>query len=238
MQHHLVVQECFNAVVRLREAGDNASCADDVHSVLTSALQRLLKQPEALDLGPQDAADTAFAIAALADEIAMRAPLAVAERWQHRKLQISFFNEPLAGEVFYERLQQLRQNPQSASNVILAYYTALALGFEGRLGDDAGREQIQSLLASLRQILEGPQSSLKAPLSPYPLAQRSALAPRPKRPRGSTYALLMVLLVVGVAVMGMQVVLRVRVAQVEELATLRATQLMDVQPMGTPEDKQ
>ncbi len=225
MQHHLVVQDCFNCIVRLREAKDDLPCAFDVHALLMSAMERMLTTPAALGLPTQDVKDIAFVIAALADEVAMRCGENVADMWQGQKLQTQFFNEHGAGDLFYERLHTIRQTAGN-EQVLFAYYTALALGFEGRLGDRAGRAEITILIKELRGILEGQQERS----SPYDLSPE-ALANRPdaraaKTVTAPTAVLLTLVAGAVVILLGLQVAVRTRLQQVVELAQMRHAQVV------------
>ena len=227
MQHHPVVQECFNAVLRLREAGDDPACADDVHALLTHALGRMLQHPQALRLPHGDAAHIGFALAALADEIAMRAPGDIGPRWQVRKLQTLHFAEHLAGEHFYDRLAQIQASGDGHEAALFANYTALALGFEGRHGGAAGLGARRALIVQLRQRLEGPSLGLGAPLSPYPLAQRAAGLPaaHAHAGRAANAALglwAMTALLVGLSLLGAA---QTRLRQVVEVAQMRCAQV-------------
>jgi type VI secretion system protein ImpK len=225
MQHHLVVQECFNSVVRLREAGDDMVCASDVHALLSSTLQRIMGTPAALGLTTQDGADIAFAIVALADEVAMRAGEHVAAMWQYQSLQTKFFDEHSAGDHFYDHLTAVRDSPRGRAPVLFAYYTALALGFEGRLGDAAGRAEIKALMAALRRELEGPKNVLDEPLSPHALAQRHQLAPKRRGVLAADLMLAAMMVGVVLGIAGLRISLAARVQQLEELAGLRVEQV-------------
>lgn len=227
MQHHPVVQACFNAILRLRDAGDDGQCADDVHALLSQALARLLQGPQALHLPAGDAAHVGFALAALADEVAMRAPGDVCTGWQSRKLQALHFDEHLAGDHFYDRLAQLQASGDGHEAALFANYTALALGFEGRYGGAAGLAARRVLINQLRQRLEGPGADAGAPLSPYPLALRAA-GPAPAEAHGGRAANLALAVFVATAVAlatGLQGAARTRLAQVVELAQMRCTQV-------------
>jgi len=225
MQHHLVVQECFNSIVRLREAGDDLPCACDVHALLTHALQRMLGAPAALGLPAQDVQDIAFAVVALADEVAMRCGENVADMWQEQKLQTHFFNDHGAGDLFYERLASLQQNSHGRKEALFAYYTALALGFEGRLGDAAGRTEIAQLTLQLRRTLEGPKQASGYDLSPHALCQRPTEAAPSRRLQRATVWLVAFVAVNGMVWLGLQAVARARLQQVVELAQMRSAQV-------------
>lgn len=225
MQQHLIVQECFNAVVRLREAKDDLACACDVHALLSGAVQRLIGTPASIGLPSKDAGDIAFAVVALADEVAMRCGDRVADMWQGQKLQTVFFDEHGAGELFFERLSGIQDQKAPKPAVLFAYYTALALGFEGRLCDAAGRAELSAITYALRQSLDGPEQAQVYPLSPHALAQRALHAQPAPRLSKATLCLLLLVVACGVLLAGLQAVMRARLQQLVDLAQMRQSQL-------------
>ena len=61
---------------------------------------------------PDDVADITYAICALADELALGVPGAMQQYWMYNLLQLRYFNENVAGENFFHRLQALRADPE------------------------------------------------------------------------------------------------------------------------------
>jgi type VI secretion system protein ImpK len=52
-------------------------------------------------------------------------------------LQMTYFNENTAGEGFFQRLQNLQQQPQRV-HVLQIYYLCMALGFQGKFAVRGG----------------------------------------------------------------------------------------------------
>lgn len=90
-------------------------------------LDELKRSRETLALPVQAAEDGMFAICALIDEVAMAAP-DLRPLWSQYMLQATRFNTNSAGVEVFQRLERVRQGPQS---VIATYAAVLGLGFLG-----------------------------------------------------------------------------------------------------------
>src|SRR6185295_5006414 len=100
----------------------------------------------------QDAQDIAYPVVALIDEVALTKGEAVRQHWQHAPLQMHFFQESVAGEGFFDRLKELRNDVQQ-KEVLKAYYLCLALGFEGKYKVRGGELELASLTESVAREL-------------------------------------------------------------------------------------
>ena len=146
-----VVQDCFDAVLALKQLHAPQQF-DEAYARLAESVDALLQPGPNGAFDPQDARDVAYAIVALADEVAMKTSPTLAQYWSPRRLQLRFFNDNMAGEGFFQRLEALRHDP-SRHRVLQIYYLALAMGFEGRYGRRSGSGEIMTLMASLHQTL-------------------------------------------------------------------------------------
>ena len=85
---------------------------------------------------PEDARLACFAFAALADELALGSPGALREAWLQQPLQHELFDEPLAGERFFEHLDRLREQGPRRLALLQVFHLCLLLGFRGRYALD------------------------------------------------------------------------------------------------------
>lgn len=113
------------------------------------------------DVAEPHAALAKYAIVAYIDEMILSSDwMSVKDVWSGRPLQLEYFNEFSAGEIFFEKLQGLRgtDNPKQL-DVMEVFYTCLALGFKGMHGADlAGIEKLKSLTENIgRELRRGRQ---------------------------------------------------------------------------------
>ena len=140
----------------------------------------------ALALGkPPEAVDQAsYAVCALADELLLASGSPLREAWSRAPLQLRRFGEHLAGEGFFRRLDQLRQDPVRHWEALEVYHACLLLGFRGRYLLE-GAEHLPGLVERTGRDLvrargEGPRlapEALPAPLPPRPGAALPDLPP-------------------------------------------------------------
>jgi type VI secretion system protein ImpK len=76
--------------------------------------------------------DCKYAFCALLDEIVLNADFEIRDEWERNPLQLRLFGEHLAGEGFFDRLENLRLEPQKHIETLEVFYTCLLLGFQGK----------------------------------------------------------------------------------------------------------
>lgn len=90
--------------------------------------------------------------------------------WMKNPLQSHFFNTLQAGELLYERMKQVLQEPAPAQAVLTCFHRVLLLGFRGRYQDPVAPERDQ-LISTLNGLVAPfgvlPETAvLNVPLSP------------------------------------------------------------------------
>lgn len=144
-----ITSDCFIALSQLRELDAPAASPELVHERLRGFVDAMRQRAREEGLSTQDADDLAYAIVALADEIAMGKPEPMRGFWMGQPLQLAFFNETLAGEGFFNRLQELRRDARRAG-VLRVYYQCLLLGFQGKYSIRGGDLELMKLIETLR----------------------------------------------------------------------------------------
>jgi type VI secretion system protein ImpK len=161
------VRACFNAVNQLRALGPDTDRGTHqrLHARIVDLIDRL-QDDRKLELSDRDARDVAYALVALADEIGVgqagrAGPETAAQSlpgdafWRANLLQMRFFDENIAGENFFRRLETLRRDHRRVP-VLRVYYLCLLFGFQGiyvgreaselrRLTESVGRELAEAL---------------------------------------------------------------------------------------------
>jgi type VI secretion system protein ImpK len=176
-----ITSDCFLALSRLRDLDAPAASPALVHDRLHGFVEAMRTKAREEGLSTQDADDLAYAIVALADEIAMGKPEPMRGFWMGQPLQLAFFNETLAGEGFFNRLQEIRRDSRRAE-VLRVYYQCLLLGFQGKYSMRGGDLELMKLTDQLRPEVQR-RMDVPAELSPHgvppdePMVRRSGRNP-------------------------------------------------------------
>lgn len=143
--------DVFAAVFAFRAADEGSrpsygSFRSHVMSALGDARRRV--DDERLD--PDGLAQEA--VVALVDETVMSSDWSGAEQWRREPLQLHYYDNRLAGERFFERLDGLRSGADD--DLMEVYFFALCAGFEGRFRDEPGelKARIQRLVQQFRPL--------------------------------------------------------------------------------------
>ncbi|WP_159877041.1 MULTISPECIES: type IVB secretion system protein IcmH/DotU [Aquitalea] len=94
-----------------------------------------------------------YAFCALMDEIILSSSFSLRDEWERMPLQLRLFGEHLAGEGFFNRLEQLRLEPTRNIEALEVFYTCLLLGFQGKYLLE-GEEKLGYLTHKLGQEIQ------------------------------------------------------------------------------------
>ena len=84
------------------------------------------------DIAADDIDAAKYAFCAAVDEIILRSSFAVRDAWERRPLQLVLFGDQLAGENFFNRLENLRARGSAHVQALEVFHMCLLLGFQGR----------------------------------------------------------------------------------------------------------
>jgi type VI secretion system protein ImpK len=107
---------------------DDAAFARKLAQFLDDFTRNAKKQNASID--DVDAAKYAFCAAV--DEIILRSNFPIRDAWERRPLQLLMFGDQLAGENFFNRLEQLRARGSVHLQALEVFHMCLLLGFQGR----------------------------------------------------------------------------------------------------------
>ena len=148
-----ITSECFNAITRMREMDGAGSSPELIHERLIGFVDAMRDKARELGMAQRDSDDIAYAIVALLDEVAIDRGEPVRGFWMSRPLQLHFFHENLAGEGFFQKLQEMRRDTRR-TDVVRVYYQCLLLGFQGQYAIRGGEIELLRLIDSLRPEVE------------------------------------------------------------------------------------
>ena len=162
-----VSHEVFNALGQLRAAGQGAAPVPDVlHARLKSFVERAMRTAAELGFGQHDAHDIGYVLAALSDEVVLSLGVdTVRDFWLPRMLQLQLFNENIAGEGVFQRLEVLMSEP-SRVEVLRLYYAALLFGFQGKYRMRGGELELADTTERAAHALRQFGALRATPLSP------------------------------------------------------------------------
>ena len=148
-----IVGTSLSAIFQLRRLGAGVTARPEVlHRHMKGFIDDLMKRSAAAGFDQADTQDMAYAVVALADEVALGLSDAVREYWMAHLLQFQYFKENQAGEGFFDRLKQLRGDP-NRYHVLMVYYLVLSFGFQGKHGVRGGELEIMALQEELAKEL-------------------------------------------------------------------------------------
>jgi len=160
-----VSAECFNALIQIRSLADDGHLAPEMfHARLISFIDGVFMKGRQAGLQEHDVQDMAYALVALADELALRRPGGIRDVWMSNPLQLHYFNENVAGEGFFYRLEHMIRDP-SRIEVLRVYYVCLLFGFQGKYAMRGGELELAA-------VTRRTQDALGGLLRPEPLSKR------------------------------------------------------------------
>ncbi|PJJ96070.1 type VI secretion system protein ImpK [Lysobacteraceae bacterium NML03-0222] len=122
--------------------------AESFVGAINRFLEGIERQASKIGISNEDIYAAKYAYCAAVDEAMLSQPSALHAEWERNPLQLRLFGEHLAGEHFFDRLEELRQQGAVRLPSLEVYYTCLLLGFEGKYRLE-GTEKLGYLTARL-----------------------------------------------------------------------------------------
>lgn len=143
------LSDCFMEIIAYTAFVVRAdSAAQPSLEQVRSNIQRLIGQSEIYlekyQFSREDYDLARFAVFAWVDETILSSQWQGRQQWQHEQLQRQYYQTTDAGELFYDRLNNIGPHQRDVREV---YYLCLALGFTGQYcnaGDDFMLDQLQT----------------------------------------------------------------------------------------------
>lgn len=181
----LIYQEAITAIERLRANTQSVSDANAFRHHTREAMKTATNQALAAGYNADDTKFATFAAVAFLDESVLNSQNPIFADWLRKPLQEELFGTHIAGEVFFQNLEQLvgRSDSHDLADLLEVHYLALLLGFRGRYraGDRGGLDQIMRRTADKIHRIRGPFSGLSPDWMLPPETIRGRVDPWVKR---------------------------------------------------------
>lgn len=122
---------CFTLILQLRatdEFGDPEVLRRRIKDLLDDAEREALRT----GVSPDNIQMAKFALVAFIDETILSSDWSQKDEWVSTPLQLELYDQYDAGEVFFDRLEKLRENPKANAEALEVYYLCMTLGFKGK----------------------------------------------------------------------------------------------------------
>ena len=115
---------------------------------MTQFLGDVDRHAKQLGVHANDVDAAKYAFCAAVDEIILRSQYAIRDEWETRPLQLRMFGDQLAGEHFFQKLEDLRAHGAAHLQALEVFHLCLLLGFQGRYALD-GEDKLRFMSAAL-----------------------------------------------------------------------------------------
>ena len=159
-------QELFTAIVRVRFNLQSVPNADAFRANAKDLIRMGTQDAAGRGYTNEDVKLAAFAVVAFLDESVLTSRNPVFSTWSRMPLQEELFREHLAGETFFQYVQDMlsRRDSVETVDVLEVYYLCMLLGYRGRYGSSGGGE-----LRAIMESIKGKMNRVRGanlPLSP------------------------------------------------------------------------
>ncbi|WP_342118057.1 type IVB secretion system protein IcmH/DotU [Pseudoduganella sp. OTU4001] len=142
-----LMHEGFHMLSLLRHGSIPPGEAEFV-AAIRKFLDAFSSEARALRIAVDDIEDAKYAFCAALDEAILASSFPLRDAWERRPLQLLLFGDQLAGEHFFDKLEQLRLKGSERLQALQVFHMCLLLGFRGRYALE-GPDRLSYLAARL-----------------------------------------------------------------------------------------
>ena len=177
----LALQEALTATVRLRANRQSAADAESFRAHVKQLLSAADQDARRAGYAAEDISLALFAVVAFLDESVLNSGQPMFAEWPRRPLQEELFGEHMAGERFFQYLDQLlrRSDSDDVADILEVYELCLVMGYRGRysVGDPG---ELFRLTTQLGQKIGRVRGATR--LSPHWAPPANEVVPRARDP--------------------------------------------------------
>ena len=150
----LIFQEVLTAIERLRGNRQGVTDANAFRHHTREALRTAAAQAMTAGYAADDVKYATFAAVAFLDESVLNSQNPIFTDWLRKPLQEELFGTHIAGETFFQNLQQIlgRPDSQDLADLLEVHYLCMLLGFGGRYSAGNRGELTQILQVTAEKI--------------------------------------------------------------------------------------
>jgi type VI secretion system protein ImpK len=177
----LIFQEVLTAIERLRGNRQSVNDAEAFRHHTREALKNAANAGLAAGYNSDDVRLATFAAVAFLDESILNSQNPIFADWLRKPMQEELFNVHIAGETFFQNLQQLlgRQDSTDLADVLEVHHLCMLLGFCGRYsaGNRGELAQIMNMTGEKIHRIRGGFPGLSPNWAPPPEKARMVADP-------------------------------------------------------------
>jgi len=161
----LVFQEVLTAVARVRFGRQDVQSAETFRSHIKNSLKLATQDALARGYSQDDVRLAIYALVAFVDESVM-SNQSVFGDWSRLPLEEELFGGHVAGDSFFNNVQQVLSRPDSSqtADLIEVFYLCLLMGYKGRYASGEGTRR--AIMESVREKIQQIRGSV-GDLSPH-----------------------------------------------------------------------
>jgi type VI secretion system protein ImpK len=151
----LVFQELLTAIIRLRTDRQDVSNAEAFRAQVLAAVKSAEQHAKSRAYTDEDIRLGVFAVIAFLDESILNLRKPVFKDWVRRPLQEELFGRHIAGEIFFDNLNQIlgRRDSEETADLLEVYYLCLLLGYLGKYSITS-RSDLRGLMAQVEDKIQ------------------------------------------------------------------------------------
>jgi type VI secretion system protein ImpK len=148
----LIFQEVLTSVVRLRSNRQELSDADSFRFYMKEGIKAGIQEARnQAGYTPEDIKMATLALVGFLDESVLDTKNPIFAAWPRKPLQEELFGIHMAGEVFFQNLEQLlgRRDSTDLADLLEVHYLCLLLGYGGRYSV-GGKVELHAIMTATR----------------------------------------------------------------------------------------